>query len=614
MRRRLVPPSLVLAAALTAPGAVHAGFFSADPVFGPASAITVGDVDVARDGSGAVAFTTPDGGADHVFVSRVVEGRLQPLERLDAGLDVAGSQPAVAASDSGRLIVAWTSGGSVYAAVRPSSGEGWTGPQLLAAGGSDPSTDLSIHGKGYVSFTVGGDVRIARLDRRATTFTLLPDAADLDASRIAGQGAGRSRIAISADGTGVVVFGEVVGTSMRVIGRRVFNGRVSAAPQDLTLGDLDGRPGGAADLPEIDLEDDSSFGYAVFRQAFAGQRRAVVRRLVGSQFEAPFIAEGLPAGTPFEVVGSRLDLSGRGEAVITTATTGGAYTALIKDNQPTPPRPVPGAGGQSMVTGGIAENFDRVVAWIEGDAVRAQLFDDDPARRTEPLGGPASTLSQAAFGAVDPGAGFDVAVNRAGDALVAFVQGGPGDRRLMVGTYDREPGSFTGYTTSKWRRFAQPPLTWQPAFDLWGPLTYRVEIDGRPIVETTDTKVTVPVVVGDGIHTWRVVATDRRGQSAASRTRNLRVDATPPVLAVRTKRKGRVVSVTIKANDVIPPGARASGVGVVRIDWGDGITTTNPAGRKAAHRYARKGRKSIRVSATDRAGNATVYRKRVRVK
>ena len=55
-----------------------------------------------------------------------------------------------------------------------------------------------------------------------------------------------------------------------------------------------------------------------------------------------------------------------------------------------------------------------------------------------------------------------------------------------------------------------------------------MEIDGQPVGTTTSTGLTVPTVVADGLHRWRVVAIDIRGQSAATPSRNLRVDATPP--------------------------------------------------------------------------------------
>src|SRR3954466_12937808 len=101
MRRRL---ALIVTsiAALAPAGAAHAAFFAGEPIDGPSADIrSVGDLDVARDGSGAGAYVRRDGGVDHVFVARLVNGAWQAPERVDAGIDASSSQPAVASSDGG---------------------------------------------------------------------------------------------------------------------------------------------------------------------------------------------------------------------------------------------------------------------------------------------------------------------------------------------------------------------------------------------------------------------------------------------------------------------------------------------------------------------------------
>ena len=57
---------------------------------------------------------------------------------------------------------------------------------------------------------------------------------------------------------------------------------LSAFPQDLTLPTA---APAARDSPDIDIEDDGSFAWVVFRQDFGGGSRTVGRRLIGSQFE-----------------------------------------------------------------------------------------------------------------------------------------------------------------------------------------------------------------------------------------------------------------------------------------------------------------------------------------
>jgi hypothetical protein len=626
---RLLPLTLLLALLLALPGAARAEFFPADPIDGPGADIrSVGDVDVARDGSGAVAYVRRDAGVDHVWVSRLVSGIWQSPTRVDNAVAGAGS-PSVAASDGGRLLVAFTSDGGVFTAAWPSGGQGFTPPAQLAAAGTNPSADMSINGVAYVSFTAPGasaaDVRIARFERDQGAGALIPAPVDIDPSRDAGDGAAkRSRTVVSADGVALVVWGEAGGDGRdHVVARRVFGMNLSTAPQDLTLNDLNGAPAGSADSPDVDVEDDSSYAWVVFRQALAlpggTRKRAIARRLVGSQFEAPAVVDGLGDAPAEDSVTPHVDISGKGQGLAGSSGSAShaAFGAILKEDAFLPGQRLD-AGDNAVDPGEVpvvAENADSVLAWrtTAGGplSVHARRFDAIPLSRNPPPPGPDVTLSRPEFGPVDADAGMDAASNRVGDVVVVFVQGTGPERRLVAGVFDRVPSSFAGYTTTSWRPFARPPLSWQPAFDLWGPVNYSVEVDGKAVGQTTETKFAPLDVVPDGLHTWRVVATDRRGQVVRSKPRVLRVDATPPSVAFRvrgTRKAGKAVKVDVTASDVAP--VRSSGVKVVKIDFGDG---TIVAARAAEHRYKR-GSYTIRVSATDRAGNAGVLTRDVRIK
>lgn len=616
------------AASAAAPAAADAAFFPGEPIDGPsADIVSMGDLDVARDGGGAVAYVRREGGVDHIFVSRLERGVWTAPERVDQGLDAAGSQPVVAAADNGRVAVAFVNGGSLYAVTRAVGAPGFSPPAIIATGASNPSIDMSINGAVYLSFTAPGasaaDVRVAHLDRDQTQFTVLGDILDVDPARDAGDGTKRSQVAISADGTGLVVWGEA-GADGRshVYGRRVFGLRISSAPQDLTLPDLEGRPGRDADLPALDIEDDSSYAWVAFRQSFQdgiGQvPRTIARRLVGSQFETPATVDGgIASGTP------QVELSGRGEGIVTAGgVDGAAIAAPVHDDKIFPAARFDGGNGvQARPVPTFPETGDGLVAWLQGvpgaAQVRARAWDIDPAKRDVPPPAPEVPLSDPALGPVDPAAGFDAASNRAGDVVALFVQGTGGERRLMSGGFDRVPGAFRVNTTSKYRRFGRPPISWSPSFELWGPVTYRVEIDGAPVGETQDTKLTPAARVADGLHRVRVVATDRRGQSVATPTRNLRVDATKPTVAFRvsgTRKAGRLLKLRITAGDVRTP-AGASGLRFVRVDFGDRSPrlTLRRGSSTVAHRF-RRGRFTVRVSATDKAGNAIAVTRRLTIK
>lgn len=600
------------------PSPAHAAVFPAEVIDGPSGdLVSAGDLDVARDGTGAVAYVKRVADVPHVFVSRLVNGAFLPPERIDLALPGAAGEPVVAASDGGRVAVAFTSDGQLHVALRPNAGTAFQPPQPILGGASNPAIDMSINGVSYVSFTAPGqsaaDVRVARLARDGTGFALLPDVLDISPPQNAGDAARRSRVAVSADGTAVVIWGE----ADRVYARRVFGTRISTAPQDLNVATLDGHAGGASDLAEIDIEDDSSYAWAIFRQRFDdGRAHVVARRLVGSAFETPVFVDGLGYPAPADAAETAIELNGRGEGIAATSAGGGVNGAILHDDLFNPGTPLGVGGTMSSPAVGIAENNDAFAAWLPGDgSVQLRPYDIDPAKRQAPPPGPASTLSRPELGPVVAAAGMDMAVNRAGDAAAVFLQEGADGRRLVAGAFDRVPGVFRTFTTAKFRKFARPPLSWQVSFDLLGAVKYRVEVDGQPVGETTDTKLTPVSPIGDGEHTWRVVATDRRGQSASTPPRKLRVDSLPPELTFRltgSRKRGKPLKVAVKAADGSLETPSGSGIKTVRVDWGD--KTGVVSGRRASHRYAKRGRYTVRVSATDAAGNAVAVTQPITIK
>src|SRR4051812_9390701 len=101
--------SLGLVAAAAAPAAEGA-WFPADSIDGPSpDVLALGDVDLARDGTGAVAYLKRDGGVPHVFVARMIDGAWHAPERVDVGLPGAATAVTVAAADGPRVAVAFVS-------------------------------------------------------------------------------------------------------------------------------------------------------------------------------------------------------------------------------------------------------------------------------------------------------------------------------------------------------------------------------------------------------------------------------------------------------------------------------------------------------------------------
>ena len=608
MRRPLLLTSLLALLATFAAVPAQAEFFPGDAIDGPNPEIrALGDLDLARDSTGALAYVRQAGGVDHVFVARFEGGVFKPAEQIDATLPAAGSQPVVGAADAGRLVVVFVSGAIVYGVVH-AAGAGWSAPVPLGTG-SDPAVDLSINGTAYATFTSAGNVRVARLDRRTNEWGVIEQPADVDPARPAGVAGGRSRVAISADGIGVVTWGE----AGHVYARKMFAGALSNAPQDLTPAEFEGRIPRVSDLPDIDAEDDSSYAWVVFRQSFAdGGTRILARRQRGTSFDPP-VAIDEPAGEP--VGAPRIDLNGRGVGVgVTTGALSGQPMAAMLD------RDQFGAGSRLFVPSvaapavapAISENNSGLVAAVlaaagEPPYVRARAIE---AKKP----GIEQVLSRPELGAVAPELGFDVAADRASGVVMAWVQGGPADRKIVAGYLDRTPGVFAGYTSQRCCQSGLPRLSWQPAFDLWGTVRYVVTVDGKPVGETTDTRLQLTTPISGPTHKWQVLAIDVRGQTKRSRTRRLRTDDVVPRLSVGYKRTRRVVTVSLRARDPDPRGHRASGIRGIVVSWGDRAKGTRGAfALRAQHRYRHKGRYTLEIVATDRAGNERRVRRTVRI-
>jgi hypothetical protein len=604
MRRLLI----LIAALLAVPaGTAHAGIFLGDAVDGPSPDVqSLGDLDLARDGTGALTYLKRVDGVEHVFVARFTGGVFKPGEAVDTGLTAASSQPVVGAADEEGLVVVFVNGGTVYGVARP-PGQGYAVPVALGPG-SDPSVDLSINGTAYASFTSGGDVRIARLDRSTHSWAVLPQPADVDPARAAGGGGGRSRVAISADGVGVLTWGE----AGHVFARKMFGLAVSSAPQDLTPASFEDRIATTSDLPDIDAEDDSSYAWVVFRQTFAdGTSRILARRQRGTGFDPP-VAVDVAGGGP--VVDPNIELNGRGVGLATSSGAGGqpmaallnrdvfaAATPVFTPSAPTPP-----------TAPAMSENDDGLVASVigaPGVPPAAQVLAYDDLKPAAP-----ALVSRAEFGPVDPARGFDAAIDRASGGIVAWVQGGPADRRIVAGLLDRPPGSFMGYTSARCCQPALARLTWQPSFNLWGATRYQVRVDGQLVGETEDAKLQLTTPLRGAVHHWQVTAVDLRGQTRRTRTRLLRVDDLAPRLSVGYKRSGRVVGISAHGRDLGGTGHRSSGIRDVVVSWGDATRPARGTARlRVSHRYARAGAYALEITARDRAGNVDVFKRTVRI-
>ena len=590
--RRLTPFITALLLLVAAPAA-RADWFPADPVDGPAEIDALGDVDLARDGDGGVVYIKRDGGVPQAFLSRLRDGVWGAPEKLSAGPAV--SETAITAMDGGRLAVAWIAGGQVLASV-VAAGQPPTPPVVLGGGPgvSGINLDMGVDNVGYAVWQAGGDVRAARLD--GTTWTPVGPALDIDPARSAGTGNSAPRVGVSAEGNAVATWGE----AGHVYARRLTGLTPSSFPQDLTLSSFEGQPTGAADSPDIDIEDDGSFAWVAFRQDVGGRSRTVARRLRGSLFEDPFaIDAGATSFAP------KVDFAGKGiGGAVAAAGDNAVFSSYLdKFDRFNPAVRVDATPGQVSPSPVIAtsERGDVYVAWRTGD----QNGGDVRARRKNGEEGfePEFIASRPELGPVPPGQ-LAIGSDRSGNTVVAMIQGPPGARYVTAAVYDRFPGRPVVLSSIRYRA-RKPRISWLVGSENWGKQTFTVLVDRKVVGTTTKNTIVSKRALRKGTHRYQVRATDRRGQTSVSRTRTFRVDPGLPVLKVTVRRRGRTVTVSTVARDRGP-----SGLDYVRIDWGD--KSKRQYRRSAVHHY-QKGRYTLTVQAADKAGNVKAKKKALRI-
>ena len=617
------------ALALGAAPAAHAAWFPSETIDGPsADIVSFGDLDTAQDGGSAVVYLKRGGGVSRVWAARMVNGAWQQPEQLDAGQAGPSSDPKVAVSSDGRMAAAWVNGGRVWSSVREAGG-GWTGPIQVHAGPAQRvSLSMSVHGVGYLAFSVGGasrDVRAARLS--GTTWTVFEQPLDYEGVRDAGGGRG-PRIAAAADGTALAAWEEVGGDGRRrVFFRRVLRERLSQYPAEASVRELEGHPGADARTPEVGMDWDSSFGWVVFEQAFQDgaitRGRVVGRRVVGVGAEPPMIVDALQWGGVEDASDPDVDVTGRLRAFVASEIqpVAGVSAAVLQIDVFGPIGRIDGPAGAAAPdpTVAHASNGEGGFVWHEDGQVVGRYWNRDEVLEGEiPLANPDLGPAQAALG-------IDSSANRLADVAVGFVQGGPLERRIVAAHWDRPLRAITPSSrTQAWQSNRRPRLTWGNASELWGSAQYRVEIDGAAVATQASNALNLPFDLGDGSHPWRIVTIDRRGQETPGSERRLNIDTTKPVARVATTgtlRAGQRIRFVasdappppppVAPGQPVPPPVRTSGLRSVTATFGDRGRARGK--REVRHVYRRKGTYRVRLVVHDRAGNRGIVKLRLRV-
>lgn len=619
---------------------------------GPSEEIVgFGGVAMAEDGTGGLVYLKRVAGVPHVFVARYLGGRwLTPIQ-ADVGQPYAASWPRIGAADGGELVVVWATPfatehnlpveellGSTLGADSSTFGPPMiVDPDIRAGAGTSPDLAMSSTGQADVVYRVVQDET-----GRISSVPLLRSGDVVEEVRVAhfngetwaGLGAinrdsgvsmrpptqlNAPLIAVGPTGAGIVVWQEpdIEGVA-RIWARRLF-GRTLNYVMAVSATSLAGAPIGLdADAP--------SLAFSVLGQADVAYRQAAGP---GSPLPGPRIfLNTLPDGESAKARGTEF----LGANVADSVVPGGAGAVigppsidvdrrrdirLLYDSNGTP-RVVEGNDLGLVGTLSLGPGFARsdipaqsvmnpagggVSAWPSADA------QGNPAVAVrEDFPGGAVQTALVSGGAGGPIGELAVGRSGLGDGLLAFQQGSLGNAAIVAAQTTAPPAELILSTPTGWVKPSRAETSWEPAFSANGPLSYRIVLDGHPLPTPAGVLALhlSPRGLGDGVHRVQLLVTDTYGQATLSAKQTLRVDGTPPAVAIRLVQGGHAVGVRVH-DPYSGVSARA-----VSASFGDGH---HAGGRlRIRHRYGHAGIYRIVVRVHDRLGNAGVVRRLVSVR
>jgi hypothetical protein len=462
---------------------------------------------------------------------------------------------------------------------------------------SDIAFDVSYHGTGYVTFTQGGDVRVARLPWHETDWRVLDRPLDIDPTRPAGD----ADVAAAADGSAVIAWAETVDGRSQIWVRRITDdGELSAVPQKVSVDSIQGRPGGNADSPDVHVQDDSTYALIAVRQDFidagATVSRAYGRRLEASQLEGPHLIDSLGFPTTDGAGAPRIQVSGRGRgSTVVPLRSGAAVGSVVMREEPLdadwrrPRRIDAGANVPESppMTASMAEAEVAVFAWqqtpVGGTPSLRALSWQKGAYSGE------TTISPPQFGPTAAQLGLYSSSDARTDSIIGFVQGDEANRRVVIVAYDGIIRPAAIPLDDDWSRNSRPKFRWTAVTNvLWGPITYSVRMDGEEIGRTRRTRFRPPAALPDGAHSIEIVQVDGRGVESPGIPRPAKIDTTAPIVSL----SGRTLRVTDGGKK------RGSGVKSVRVYYGSRSTSV-----RLRRGRARVARRPTKIVATDNVGN-----------
>jgi hypothetical protein len=629
---------VLLGGLLTPASATATALMRPQMVVGPHGALgaidSLNGLAIAPDGSGGMVFLETISGVPHVFVSRLQQGAWHPPEQVDVGLSAASSQPQIVADDNGELVVAFVNSGAVYVSRARNGAQPLSAPQLIATGATHPSVSLNSYGVGYLAYTAqdgaGYDVDVDYFDGKAW-YPANPHAVNVTAADNAGTGNDAPDVVAAGDGVGIVAWGE----DGHVYTRRVWGTATSVQTQQIDPSSVAGWSEVTADRPRISVGGNSSYPVVVFREEVASagrtQSRVLAEGLVAETAGIETPVDDLAAG-PMNATQPRVAMNYAGYGFITAATSSNQLiaTPVVPFGYiETPGALLPGGGRALPYAVPANAGGGHLIAWQETPKRGSPRIVVSYPRNVHRKVGPSRStgVSEAVKGPTDAALGLLAAGDGSGDAAVAWVQGSARARSIDAAELIAGPGSTGAPQPFAYTRHSTPVLRWPAAHESWGPLSYRITLDGSVIGRTDQLAWQVRKPLRDGRHAWALTSINEGSESSIGTVQTLFVDTHPPFLHASltgTRAVGRTLRLTMSYADLPnpkQPGSTASGVASATVKWGASAVPVNQAGHSRVSRriqdhhvyytatmtnvYRRGGHQTVTAAVTDRAGNRT---------
>ena len=595
----------------------------------------LGGVAMAEDGTGGVVWSRREGGRLHVYAALFRGGGWSAPMRVDVGQQFDSRWPVIGAGNRGRLVVVWTHDAApgvdrVYSSSLDPGSSRFLPPVVVdfdirEAIATYPSLAMNAGGSAYLTYrrtidptgSVGlppgyadDEIRLARFN--GYTWSVLGAVVERNpAIPMRFPTAENSpQVVIDQSGNGVVAWQEPDDRFVdRIWARRLFGSSVGL-PLVVSPTQWGGVP---IDAPADQF---SLAGAGLGAAAVALRQQPGASGLAGTRIFANTIAESPVDGSGSflgPVLADGQGASGPaappGPAAVGTDRAGGFVAAFGIGGTSLA---VPGAGTES----GAAETL--AAGGVAGDP--RLLLSDDGRRRVTAVRSASGVLVQerpAAAGPADlelgsgapgPARKLAIAGSGHGDALVAFEQGPDEARGIGVALIDAPPGRVEANAPARWTNKRRIGISWSPAPEALGRLSFTVLLNGRPVASTQARRAQI-TRAANGRHELKVTARDDAGQESSSIELPLLVDRRRPRITLR--RRGARLSVSIADGRR----GRCSGVarGRTRVSWGDRKVARGRSA-KARHTYRTPGRYRVVVQARDRAGNRVVTRRSIRIR